>query len=166
MVNIRDSYGLRTHPCGGAPHPDYVVFHTQIAPLGWGTTSVVLSMPDDMPPLGWGIILVDGGQSRQRDKQYAPMCGFARGHGHGHGQCPCRWPWPWSQDLLVSSFFLMRFFFRRFVYEMKNPKKNQHISKHFEIFRNILIFFRNISKYGGTFQNISIYFEIFRNMYN
>ena len=73
MVNIRHSYGLRTHPCGGAPHPGYVVFHTQTALLGWGTTSVVLSMPDDMPPLGWGITLVDGGQSRQRDKQYAPM---------------------------------------------------------------------------------------------
>ena len=64
---------LRTHPCGGAPHPGYVVFHTQTALLGWGTTSVVLSMPDDMPPLGWGITLVDGGQSRQRDKQYAPI---------------------------------------------------------------------------------------------
>ena len=24
-------------------------------------------------PLGWGITLVDGGHSRQRDKQYAPM---------------------------------------------------------------------------------------------
>ena len=73
MVNIRHSYGLRTHPCGGAPHPGYVVFHTQTAPLGWGTTSVVLSMPDDMAPLGWGITLVDGGHSRQRDKQYAPI---------------------------------------------------------------------------------------------
>ena len=73
MVSIRHSDGLRTHPCGGAPHPGYVVFHTQTAPLGWGTTSVVLSMPDDMPPLGWGITLVDGGQSRQRDKQYAPI---------------------------------------------------------------------------------------------
>ena len=76
MVNIRHSYGLRTHPCGGAPHPGYVVFHTQTALLGWGTTSVVLSMPDDMPPLGWGITLVDGGQSRQRDKQYAPILPF------------------------------------------------------------------------------------------
>ena len=73
MVSIRHSYGLRIHPCGGAPHPGYVVFHTQAALLGWGTTSVVLSMPDDMPPLGWGITLVDGGQSRQWDKQYAPI---------------------------------------------------------------------------------------------
>ena len=103
MVTIRHSYGLRTHPCGGAPHPGYVVFHTQIALLGWGTTSVVLSMPDDMPPMGWGITLVDGGQSRQRDKQYAPTFrrseilkkilnfeqkirdGDCHGHGHGNG---------------------------------------------------------------------------------
>ena len=48
------------------------ISHTN-RPPGVGTTSVVLSMPDDMPPLGWGITLVDGGQSRQRDKQYAPI---------------------------------------------------------------------------------------------
>ena len=69
MVNIRHSYGLRTHPCGGAPHPGYVVFHTQTALQGWGTTSVVLGMPGDMPRLGWGITLVDGDQYKKSFRQ-------------------------------------------------------------------------------------------------
>ena len=68
MFNTGQSYGLRTHPYGGAPDPWYAVFHTQTVPPGVGDHLSCAQCA------GWGITLVDGGQSGQRDKQYAPTC--------------------------------------------------------------------------------------------
>ena len=61
------------------------ISHTQNGPLGWGTTSGDLSMPGNMAPQGWGMTLVDGGHSRQQDKQYAPIWSTFREDGTGWG---------------------------------------------------------------------------------